>query len=236
MKQRSPTATAEKGFMFGSGKINLEVNLDREVWYHGEEIPVHISINNQSKKAIKNIRCHVNQHCELSMVNAQYSCKVARLDTQDGCPLQSGSNLNRTITLKPLAQNCYGIRGLCLDAALSKVTDESNLASSSLADTGNQHDLLGVVVSYSVKIKLILSGMGGELETDLPFKLVHPRPSKKIFQAELIRKYFISRLRRSFSPGRGEEEREEQDRGEEEEVPDSRQCSQRVSGGKPGRV
>ena len=41
---------------------------------------------------------------------------------------------------------------------------------------------LGVVVSYSVKIKLQLSGMGGELETDLPFKLVHPRPSitKKI--------------------------------------------------------
>ena len=42
--------------MFGSGKINLEANLDREVWYHGEDIPVHISINNQSKKSIKNIR------------------------------------------------------------------------------------------------------------------------------------------------------------------------------------
>ena len=178
MKQRSPTSTAEKGFMFGSGKIALEANLDREVWYHGEDIPVHISINNQSKKSIKNIRVHVNQHCELSMVNAQYSCKVARLDTQDGCPLQPGSSLNRSIVLKPLAQNCYGIRGLCLDAALSKVTDESNLASSSLAETGNQHDLLGVVVSYSVKIKLVLTGMGGELETDLPFKLVHPRPSK----------------------------------------------------------
>ena len=39
-------------------------------------------------------------------------------------------SLNRTIILKPLAQNCAGMRGLCLDAALSKVTDESNLASS----------------------------------------------------------------------------------------------------------
>ena len=38
-------------------------------------------------------------------------------------------SLNRTIILKPLAQNCAGMRGLCLDAALSKVTDESNLAS-----------------------------------------------------------------------------------------------------------
>jgi len=176
LKQRSPTSTAEKGFMFGSGKLILEASLDREVYYHGEDLPIHISINNQSKKCVKNIRCNVNQHCELTMVNAQYSCKVARLESQDGCPLQPGSSLNRTIMLKPLAQNCFGIRGLCLDACLSKVTDESNLASSSLADSGNSNDLLGVVVSYSVKVKLMLSGMGGELETDLPFKLVHPKP------------------------------------------------------------
>ena len=54
----------------------------------------------------------------------------------------------------------------------------SNIELSSLTDSGNVNDLLGVVVSYSVKIKLVLSGMGGELETDLPFKLVHPSPSK----------------------------------------------------------
>merc|ERR1711990_844485 len=114
-KQRSPTSTAEKGFMFGSGKLVVEASLDREVFYHGEDLPIHISINNNSKKCVKNIRCHINQHAELSMVNAQYSCKVARLDTQDGCPLQPGGNINKTVVLKPLAQNCHGIRGLCLD-------------------------------------------------------------------------------------------------------------------------
>ena len=66
-------------------------------------------------------QCHINQHCELSMVNAVYSCKVARVDSQDGCPLQPGSTLNKTVMLKPLAQNCQAIRGLCMDAALSKV-------------------------------------------------------------------------------------------------------------------
>ena len=55
------------------------------------------------------------------MVNAVYSCKVARVDSQDGCPLQPGSTLNKTVMLKPLAQNCQAIRGLCMDAALSKV-------------------------------------------------------------------------------------------------------------------
>ena len=53
------------------------------------------------------------------------------------------------------------------------------MASSSIAETGDPNDLLGVIVSYSVKVKIILTGMGGDLEVDLPFKLVHPRPGKK---------------------------------------------------------
>ena len=117
---------------------------------------MHISINNHSKKAIakkfirkilflrpicnedkkikksfkavKNIRVNINQHCELTMINAQYSCKVVegstflllfhhyidsfmtafykvvRLESMDGCPIQPGSTMNRTFVLKPLAQ------------------------------------------------------------------------------------------------------------------------------------
>ena len=38
-----------------------------------------------------------------------------------------------------------------------KVRDETNLASSSLVDTGNANDLLGVIVSYSIKVFFIVS-------------------------------------------------------------------------------
>jgi len=58
------------------------------------------------------------------------------------------------------------------------VRDETNLASSSVAESGDSSDLLGVIVSYSVKVKIVLSGMGGELDVDLPFKLLHPRASE----------------------------------------------------------
>ncbi len=34
----------------------LEAGLDREVWTHGEEIPIHVSVNNNSKKTVKSIR------------------------------------------------------------------------------------------------------------------------------------------------------------------------------------
>ena len=65
MKQRSPTSTAEKGFMFGSGKLVVEASLDREVFYHGEDLPIHISINNNSKKCVKNIRVSFHLTCNI---------------------------------------------------------------------------------------------------------------------------------------------------------------------------
>ena len=173
---RCPTAKAEKSFLFSKGKLGLECSLDKEVYYHGQEIPITLSINNNANKSVKTIRVAIVQHCELTMVAGVYSCKVARLETKDGCPLAPGSSLNRTFNMKPLAQICNQERGLVLDAMLSKEIDETNLASSSLAETGDPNDLLGVIVSYSVKVTLRLSGMGGELEVDLPFKLNHPKP------------------------------------------------------------
>ena len=176
---RCPTAKAEKSFLFSKGKLGLECSLDKEVYYHGQEIPITLSINNNANKSVKTIRVAIVQHCELTMVAGVYSCKVARLETKDGCPLAPGSSLNRTFNMKPLAQICNQERGLVLDAMLSKEIDETNLASSSLAETGDPNDLLGVIVSYSVKVTLRLSGMGGELEVDLPFKLNHPKPGNK---------------------------------------------------------
>ena len=94
----------------------------------------------------------------------------------------------------PLKQELFGILAFTREShrlkranqPLSKahfvflqVRDETNLASSSVAETGDANDLLGVIVSYSIKVKIILSGMGGELEVDLPFKLMAPRPGKQ---------------------------------------------------------
>jgi len=186
---RCPTAKADKGFLCAKGKLGLECTLDKEVFYHGQEIPIHVSVNNNANKSVKAIRVAIVQHCELTMVAGQYSCKVARMETKDGCPLVPGSNLNRTFTMKPLAQMCGQERGLVLDASLSKERDETNLASSSLAETGDPNDLLGVIVSYSVKVTLVLSGMGGELVVDLPFKLNHPKPdSEEMDTLEAVKK------------------------------------------------
>lgn len=36
-------------------------------------------------------------------------------------------------------------------------------------------DAFGIVVSYSVKVKLYLGALGGEVTAELPFILMHPK-------------------------------------------------------------
>ena len=37
---------------------------------------------------------------------------------------------------------------------------------------------MGIVISYSIRVKLNCGTLGGELVTDVPFKLMHPAPGK----------------------------------------------------------
>lgn len=62
---------------------------------------------------------------------------------------------------------------MALDGHLKE--DDVNLASSTLVPEGKcPADAIGIVVSYSVRVKLNCGTLGGELVTDVPFKLLHP--------------------------------------------------------------
>ena len=39
-------------------------------------------------------------------------------------------------------------------------------------------DMFGMVISYTVKVKLYLGAMGGEVTAELPFVLMHPKVSQ----------------------------------------------------------
>lgn len=63
--------------------------------------------------------------------------------------------------------------GVALDGHLKE--DDVNLASSTMVLEGKcPADAIGIVVSYSVRVKLNCGTLGGELVTDVPFKLLHP--------------------------------------------------------------
>lgn len=54
--RRLPSSLVSKGFTFSQGKLNLEVTLDKEIYYHGEKLAANVIITNNSRKDVKNIR------------------------------------------------------------------------------------------------------------------------------------------------------------------------------------
>ena len=109
--RRLPSSLVSKGFTFSQGKINLEVTLDREIYYHGEKVSANIIITNNSRKTVKSIKCFVVQHCEVTMVNAQFSKHVASLETREGCPITPGASFTKSFFLVPLASSNKDRRG-----------------------------------------------------------------------------------------------------------------------------
>lgn len=53
--------------------------------------------------------------------------------------------------------------------------DDVCLASSTLLANEDDKNIFGLVISYSVRVKLLLGAMGGDLVAELPFVLMHPR-------------------------------------------------------------
>lgn len=174
--RRLPSSLVSKGFTFSQGKINLEVTLDREMYYHGEKISANVVITNNSRKTVKSIKCFVVQHCEVTMVNAQFSKHVASLETREGCPITPGANFTKSFFMMPLASSNKDRRGIALDGHLKD--EDVNLASSTLVCEGKApSEAMGVIISYSVRVKVNCGAcLGGELVTDVPFKLLHPAP------------------------------------------------------------
>nr|BAI50912.1 arrestin [Triops granarius] len=171
---KQPSTIVSKGFTFSSGKITLETTLDKELYYHGEPVNVNVSINNGSKKSVKRITVAIMQNVEITVINGQYSKHVAQLETREGCPIVPGSSLSKVFTLTPIAANNKDKRGIALDGHLKD--DDVNLASSTVVADNKTSEATGFVVSYSVRVKLSLGALAGELVADVPLKLMHPAP------------------------------------------------------------
>ncbi|PSN52905.1 Arrestin [Blattella germanica] len=171
---RQPCTVVRKDFMLSPGELELEVTLDKQLYHHGEKIAVNICIRNNSNKLVKKIKAMVQQGVDVVLFqNGQYRSSIASLETQEGCPIQPGSTLQKIMYLTPVLQSNKDRRGIALDGQLKN--QDTNLASSTLLASPDQRDAFGIIVSYSVKVKLYLGALGGELTAELPLVLMHPK-------------------------------------------------------------
>ncbi|XP_075212131.1 arrestin 1 [Lycorma delicatula] len=182
---RQPCTVVRKDFMLSPGELELEVVLDKQLYQHGEKIAVNICIRNNSNKVVKKIKAMVHQGVDVMIFqNGQYRTAVASVETQEGCPINPGSSLQKVIYLVPVLESNKERRGIALDGQLKH--QDTNLASSTLLASPDVRDAFGIVVSYTVKVKLYLGALGGEVTAELPFILMNPKPgsSPKVIHAD----------------------------------------------------
>uniref|UniRef100_A0A3B4TN47 Arrestin beta 2 n=1 Tax=Seriola dumerili TaxID=41447 RepID=A0A3B4TN47_SERDU len=167
-----PMVETTRSFLMSDRSLHLEASLDKELYYHGEPISVNVHVTNNSTKTVKRVKISVRQYADICLFStAQYKCPVAQLEADD--QVSSSSTFCKVYTLTPTLDKNREKRGLALDGKLKH--EDTNLASSTIVKDVTNKEVLGILVSYRVKVKLVVS-RGGDVSVELPFILMHPKP------------------------------------------------------------
>ncbi|XP_064197701.1 S-arrestin a isoform X1 [Anguilla rostrata] len=166
----APSLQTAYDFVMSDKPLLLEASLEKQTYYHGENIDVHLNITNDSNRAVKGITILVEQVTNVVLYsNDNYVEPVAVEQISD--TVASGDSLDKVYTILPLLANNREKKGIALDGKLKY--EDTNLASSSIVKEGVLKEVLGLLVSYRLVVKLKTSG---EVRAELPFQLMHPKP------------------------------------------------------------
>uniref|UniRef100_I3K366 S-arrestin n=1 Tax=Oreochromis niloticus TaxID=8128 RepID=I3K366_ORENI len=188
----APSVETTRDFVMSDKPLHVKASLDKEVYYHGEPIKVHVSVTNNSSKNIKNIILSVDQIANVVLYSNDSYAKCVDIE-DSGDSVSPGATLQKVYTLLPLLANNRERRGIALDGKLKH--EDTNLASSSIVKEGVLKEVLGIMVSYRVMVKLIV---GGSVGLEVPFKLMHPKPDAGKTQEEEI---VFEEFKRSYLKG-----------------------------------
>ncbi|KAK5893841.1 hypothetical protein CgunFtcFv8_006675 [Champsocephalus gunnari] len=167
-----PMVETSRSFLMSDRSLHLEASLDKELYYHGEPICVNVHVTNNSTKSVKRVKISVRQYADICLFStAQYKCPVAHVEADH--QVSPSSTSCQVYTLTPTLGTNREKRGLALDGKLKH--EDTNLASSTIVKEGTNKEMMGILVSYRVKIKLVVS-LGGDVAVELPFVLMHPKP------------------------------------------------------------
>ncbi|XP_008547350.1 arrestin homolog [Microplitis demolitor] len=187
-----PHAIVEKPFLLNAGSIRLEVHLDRANYTHSDAIQVHVTINNDSHKSVKRIQILLLQHVDVCMFKSgKFKNVVGAEAERENCPLAPGTNFTKTYSVKPTMSSTKN--WIALEDNYTKTG--SSLASTVVCAGYNDKDRdpFAINVSYYVKVKLLVSLMGGVVSVKLPFTLMNRTSDSELCS-------FPSPLRNPSSP------------------------------------
>ncbi|KAL2304226.1 hypothetical protein Nmel_012969, partial [Mimus melanotis] len=176
----APRAETTRQFMMSDKPLHLEASLDKEVYYHGEPIHVTVNINNTTNKVVKKIKISVDQITDVVLYSLdKYTKTVCTEEINEN--VAANSTFSKTYSMTPMLSANRQKRGLALDGKLKH--EDTNLASTTILRPGMDKEVLGILVSYKVKVNLVVSrgGILGDLTAsdvgvEMPVILMHPKP------------------------------------------------------------
>ncbi|XP_077447664.1 arrestin 3a, retinal (X-arrestin) [Stigmatopora argus] len=177
-----PKAEVCKNFMMSDKPVHLEVSLDKDLYFHGENIPIKVKINNESNKMVKKIQVTVEQTTDIVLYSADKYSKCV-FTKEFGETVEAGGTMENTLNIVPLLSDNKEKRGLALDGRLKD--EDTNLASTTMLRQGVEREVLGILVSYKLKVNLMVAGgglLGGltssDVTAEVPVMLMHPKPEE----------------------------------------------------------
>ncbi|XP_075690402.1 arrestin-C [Rhinoderma darwinii] len=210
----APRAEITRQFMLSDKPLQLEASLDKEMYYHGEPITLNVKINNSTSKIVKKIKIAVEQVTDVVLYSLDKYAKIVCSEEMNDT-VAANSAFSQSYSVTPLLANNREKRGLALDGKLKH--GDTNLASSTILRPGMDKEVLGMLVSYKVRIHLMVSrgGILGDLTSsdvavELPLILMHPKPSegKSRYSAEDV---VIEEFARQKLQGEQEDEDEKEE-------------------------
>ncbi|NXH98756.1 ARRB1 protein, partial [Pachycephala philippinensis] len=162
-----PMAETTRQFLMSDKPLHLEASLDKEIYYHGEPISVNVHVTNNTNKTVKKIKISGERQGQVphptgvpvpslwgpTLIPISLCLTPVRHDM-----VAPSSTFCKVYTLTPFLANNREKRGLALDGKLKH--EDTNLASSTLLRDGANKEILGIIVSYKVKVKLVVSRGG----------------------------------------------------------------------------
>uniref|UniRef100_A0A3B4V6H7 Arrestin-C n=1 Tax=Seriola dumerili TaxID=41447 RepID=A0A3B4V6H7_SERDU len=174
-----PKADIAKQFMMTDKPVNLEASLEKEIYYHGDPITVKLKVNNETTKVVKKIKISVEQLTSVVLYSSDTYTKAVCTE-EFGETINANSTFEKSFQITPLLSNNKEKRGLAVDGRLKD--EDTHLASTTLSQ--GEKEMQGIIVSYKVKVNLVVSGggllgglTGSDVIVELPLTLMSPKPA-----------------------------------------------------------
>uniref|UniRef100_A0A8D0HFF0 S-arrestin n=1 Tax=Sphenodon punctatus TaxID=8508 RepID=A0A8D0HFF0_SPHPU len=134
-EEQGPQPQAETTWQFFMSKkpLHLKACLSKAVFYHGEPIPVTLTVINNTEKTVKRISVSVEQVANVVLYSSDYYTKTLAVEEK----VEPNSIANKTLMLLPLLAKNRERRGIALDGRLKD--EDTNLASSTILCPSTAH-------------------------------------------------------------------------------------------------